>query len=81
MKSDIEILNGYFISQMMAELGKIGPVYSSLPSIKNIKLLNYCVIPFGFRKGMTENFCYQVRAISSFLINTRDKKNPICFYC
>ena len=32
-----------------------------------IKLLNHCVITFGFRKVKTENFSYQFRAIFSFL--------------
>ena len=43
------------------------------------KLLNHCVILFGFRTGQTENFSYQFRAISSLLINlvnTRDIKTP-----
>ena len=34
-----------------------------------IKLQTHCVIPFGFRKGKTENFGYQLRAISCLLIN------------
>ena len=49
-----------------------------------IKLLNHCVILFDFRKEKTENFSYQFRAISSFvinLLNTRDRKSPIYFYC
>ena len=35
------------------------------------------LVPFGFRKGKTGNFCYQLRAISCLLINllnTRDRK-------
>ena len=31
-----------------------------------IKLKNHCVISFGFRKGKTEHFSFQFRAISSF---------------
>ena len=30
-------------------------------------MLNHCIIPFGFRKGKTDNFSYHLRAISSFL--------------
>ena len=44
-----------------------------------IKLQTHCVILFGFRKGKTGNLCYQLRAISCFLINllnTRDRKKP-----
>ena len=45
-----------------------------------IKLKNHCVISFGFRKGKTEHFSFQFRAISSFflinLLNTRDRTKP-----
>ena len=53
-------------------------------AIKNIKLLNHCVMLFSFRKGKTENFSYQFRAKSSFvinLLNKRNRKNSIYFYC
>ena len=49
-----------------------------------IKLLNNCVIPFGFRKGKTENFSYQLRPISIFLVsllNARDRKNTFIVDC
>ena len=34
-----------------------------------VKLQKYYVIPFGFTKGNTEYLSYQLRVISSFLIN------------
>ena len=69
---------------MMAELGENAPVYSLLPQIKNYQTPNHYDNPFYFRKGKTENLSYQFRATSSFLINllnTRDIKTPIYFYC
>ena len=47
-----------------------------------IKLKNHCVIPFGFRKGNTEHFGYQLKAMYSLLINllnTRDQKKLSTF--
>ena len=57
---------------------------SSLSPYNGRQASVHCVIPFGFRKGKTENLSYQFRAIYSFMINllnTRDRKNPIYFYC
>ena len=49
---------------------------------KKIKLLNDCVMPFGFRKRKAENISYQFTDISSFLINllnTRDRRKITLF--
>ena len=48
-------LNVNFILKIMPELAENAPVYSFLPSIKNYQISKACVIPFGFRKGKTEN--------------------------
>ena len=63
---------------MMKELGENSPEYSLFPYIKNIKLQSHSFIPFGFRNVKTDNFSYQFRTISSFvinLVNTKDRKN------
>ena len=45
-----------------------GQLFATLAMFFNPSL-SHCVIPFGFKKGKTEIFSYQFRAISSFLIN------------
>ena len=47
-------------------LGKMHLCTAYCHKTRKIKLLNHCVILFGFRKRKTENFSYQLRSISSF---------------
>ena len=76
-----------WLNQWMNELISDKTVYRTAPATPGlliIILLSHGVILFGFRKGETENFIYQFRAISSFLINllnTRDRKILFTFYC
>ena len=48
-------LKGYFRLKMMAELVENAPVCSLFPLIKNYKMSEPCVIPFGLREGKTGN--------------------------
>ena len=64
----------------MAELKENSPVYGYCHKQRVIKCQSVCVTWFGFRKGKAGNFCCQIRAISSYLINllnTRDIKSPM----
>ena len=44
-------------------MGKIHLCTAKCHQSRIIKLLNHCVIPFGFRKGKTEHSSYQFIAI------------------
>ena len=80
MKSDIKNLK--WLCQIKDDDGIGGKCTCVQPIDMNKDLLNCCVILFGFRRGKTENFNYQVRAIFNFLINllnTRDSKIIVTF--
>ena len=62
----------------MEELTKNVPVYIFLPSIKKYHILKACGIPFGLKKGKSENFTGPAQTYLHFwmnLLNTRDRKS------
>ena len=67
----------------MAELGEDEPVYSFLPLIKNYQIAKPLCYSIWLKKGKTENFLYQFRAISIFFdqfTQHKGQKTPIHFF-
>ena len=56
-----------------------------LATIKNYYISKACYIPFGFRRGKTENLVVPSSDLYLFfwmnLLDTRDRKSPIFLYC
>ena len=66
MKSGIENVKWLFKIEDDEGIGGKCTCVQLIAIKKIMKLLSHCVILFGFRKGKTDNFSYQFRAISSF---------------